>query len=213
MFQADITAECLMKVLVKSNNSLKLTLTYISSSSMPPKAKRRAPPLKAIRKLPPSTTQLQDKFLEQRAKDLRHAEKFTDEVQRFLIAGPSNQDSNDVMDLPEEDGDNLDSYINSNGFDGETPPPGSPIELDPVLEAMAQAQYQASRLQHQERWSAQYIQMLPGFLRCRLWTSNWGTPQLWDHDYRPECQCPTSARTERLVDVVDTYSESKICFK
>ncbi|KAH9815164.1 hypothetical protein DFH28DRAFT_893208 [Melampsora americana] len=79
---------------------------------------------------------------------------------------------------------------------------------DPVLGALRREQRLGERLIHETRWAWQYAIMLPTFLRCRLATSNWGNCELWNHDFRPHCNCP--GRTERDVDLVDLLIRRRV---
>lgn len=188
------------------------------------------PPLRPIRQNPKPRTPLQQQFAEQKKNGLQHATQTTPLIRQYLLTeGPSQTDevpSNSTgMDAGRED--EADWEMLNQDFDGESNPdnelvepgeraePEPPInpdynELEPLFEAMADARYQAARLQEHTRWASQYNQMLPTFLRCCLWTSNWSSPTLWNKDYKPPCDCPQSMISERIVDLVDTQSESQV---
>ncbi|KAH9808073.1 hypothetical protein DFH28DRAFT_911379 [Melampsora americana] len=168
--------------------------------------KNRAPPLKPIQRQLRPTTRLQRQHVDQQAMDLAHAQRSTPAIRAYLMQGSQSQQINPQ---PSEDqGDDhphLDMQVDDQEvmqhrhYQGQEP--------DPIVEAMAEARYQESRLQAKNRWATQVAQMVPFFLRCQYWTSNWGNPKLRHHDYRAACGCFQSRTVLREVDLVDCDSK------
>lgn len=186
-----------------------------------PRKKSGVPPLRPIRQNPKPRTKLQQAFLNQQNDDLNHAETSNPMIRHFLMQRShttpqttleAHLQEHNPLDSVVADGDGVVPEEGLNAF-METEDVGHHFEggeqgcVDPLLEALAEAHYQAGRLQNQTRWQSQYAQMLPAFLRCRLWTGNWGNINLWDHDYSPQCDCPKRSKMVRAVDLVDTLSE------
>lgn len=166
--------------------------------------KDHVPPLKPIQRPVRPTTQLQRQHLEQQGKDLNHAQRSTESIRAFLMQGHHPQPSNNAQPVQplHEDQAPLDMQVDDD--DEHTPHPFYPEqEPDPIIQAMAEARYQDLRLQNKTRWATQVAQMVPYFLRCRLWTSNWGNPKLRHHDYRSSCGCSMGRVYVRAVDLVD----------
>ncbi|KAH9807979.1 hypothetical protein DFH28DRAFT_1088460 [Melampsora americana] len=170
--------------------------------------------LKTARRLPRATTPRQRELLVQQERELRISERAIAKLQqrlahreRFHPPTPGY----DPMELPR--------HVNNPPLDD---PGGAEAEgnaanyvIDPhqfmphpVLAGLRQELRLGDRLKHETRWAWQYAVMLPTFLRCRLETSNWGNCALWNHDFRPRCNC--LSRTERDVDLVDLLSRRRV---
>lgn len=80
-------------------------------------------------------------------------------------------------------------------------------ELDPMLALLDNSYHQSRRLAQEKRWCEAYENMLPTFILQKHHTNAWGNPIKTHHNFKSACECPTSNRRTRWVDLVDTECE------
>lgn len=179
--------------------------------------RKGVPALPAIRAKVKPTTQLQAEFSSQQDVNLQHAQKTTPAIRAFLM---QERKSGGIPPIPDANFHPDEDLPNIDGDDNPSPPamdldqllPPQPDDIDSILEAMAEARYQESRLKNKKRWETQVGLMLPVFLRCCLRTSDWGNPKLCHHDYKANCECPKAKIRVRAVDLVDSDSRCSFGF-
>ncbi|EGG08267.1 uncharacterized protein MELLADRAFT_62088 [Melampsora larici-populina 98AG31] len=165
-------------------------------------------------KEPKPTTPLQRQLVQNRKRDLEHAEAshaaltnmLNQEQEARQHPGEMLAENIPAGPDPLDDVGEVEDDIDVNRFmlAGEPPENFGDVD-DPILAALRRETHLADCLAHEKQWSWQYAIMLPTFLRARLETSNWGNQLKWNEDLRPPCNC--TMRTERDVDLVDLLCE------
>lgn len=78
---------------------------------------------------------------------------------------------------------------------------------DPLIKKLRETSYQNERLEQESRWTRQYGLMLNAYLEHGTETSDWTSPDLWNHNYSGPCSCSATHRRSRKVDLVDISCE------
>lgn len=67
------------------------------------------------------------------------------------------------------------------------------------------SRYKKTQIIEQEIWASILPAIYSEYMRCAQFTSGWGHPTTWNHDWKPACDCP---KRKHNVDVVDFVGES-----